>query len=160
MKDYIYIYKACKRGFIYTENGVEMVGVGKPLSLLIARDLDDNIVKLTENELGKTVYENIYIFALTDCEFISPCFSFTKGNETKIAKKISKHNNFAFAYLDNTFKFYDKNKKKWRAIRYNFEEEKGTEKAFKLLAESGSFVLGLDKLSIDWYFNANDVLTN
>lgn len=159
MKDYVYIHNAYKCDFIHTEDGAEMISFGNPLPLLIAYDLDDNIVRLTENELGKTIYDNIDKFTRSDCEFICPCFSFTKGNETKLAKRISRLK-YAFAYLDNVFKYYDKNKKKWRAIRYDFEENKEIEKAFKLLAESGSFVLGLDKLSIEWYFYTNDVLTN
>ena len=159
MKDYVFIHNVYKCDFIHTEDDVEMIGIGDPLPLLIAYDLDDNIVRQTENELGKTIYDNIDKFTRSDCEFTCPCFSFTKGNETKLAERISKYK-FAFAYLDNTFKYYDEIKKKWRAIRYDFEEDKETEKAFKQLAESGSFVLGLDKLSIEWYFNVNDVLTN
>ena len=64
---------------------------------------------------------------------------------------------YYFAFIDGTFKVFDRKQNKFRKVRYFFEYPED-EKAFRELATVGSFVLGLSKYMIDMYFNCDDVL--
>lgn len=63
---------------------------------------------------------------------------------------------YYFAFVDGTFKVFDRKQNRFRKVRYYFEYPED-EKAFKELATVGSFVLGLSRYIVDMYFNCNDV---
>lgn len=138
-------------------NEIRPVKLGSSEPKLVAISHDKPVI-LTQSKLGKDVFDNLYMFVQGSCEFYTPCFSFKKGEEDNLAFQLS-FAKYAFAYIDGTFKYYDRHAETWRKVRYFFEN-KEQELAFKALAQKGSFVLGLDKLSIEDFFNANDVLNN
>ena len=155
--DYLFISKFNNNKIVFIRDNKEIrPNLGSEEPRLMALDDHNNVQILTQSELGKEEFDKLYELAQNNCEFISPCFSFKKGEETDLAEKLGK-SKYAFAYLDGKFKYYDRRTKAWRTVRYAFEN-KELELAFKSLALRGSFVLGLDKLSIEDFFNANDVL--
>jgi hypothetical protein len=66
---------------------------------------------------------------------------------------------YYFAFIDGTFKVFDRKQNKFRKVRYFFESPED-EKAFKELATVGSFVLGLSGYMVGMYFDCNDVFKN
>ena len=155
--DYLFISKFNNNKMLFVTcdgNAIKPnLGSSEPRLMAIC---EHDIVLLTKEELGKEVFDSLYDLSESSTEFISPCFSFKKGEETNLAEKLGK-SKYAFAYLDSKFKYYDRHAKAWRTVRHAFENEE-LELAFKSLAQKGSFILGLDKLSIEDFFNANDVL--
>lgn len=158
--NYLFISKFCNTKTVYmTDDSFEIkpdLKFSKPK--LMAVNEHNDIVLLTEDRLGKEVFDSLYCLSDANTEFTSPCFSFEKGKEDDLAFQLDAK--YAFAYLDGTFKYFDRHAEKWRTVRYDFGDHKDQELAFKALAQKGSFVLRLDKIAIDWYFNANDVLNN
>ena len=159
MKYYTNISKYYTDKLIYITGDAEPIFVSASVPKLIVLEGGKVINIMTESRLGKEVFDSLYWLSDANCEFTSPSFSFEKGEETALAEKLNK-SKYAFAYIDGKFKYFDKGTKEWRTIRYDFGDCKDQELAFKTLAQNGSFVLGLDKIAIDWYFNANDVLNN
>ena len=156
--DYLFISKFNNNKVVFIHDNKEIrPNLGSLEPRLMALDDHNNVQILTQSELGKEVFDSLYDLSESSTEFISPCFSFKKGEETDLAEKLGK-SKYGFAYLDSKFKYYDRHAKAWRTVRYAFEN-KELELAFKSLALRGSFVLGLDKLSIEDFFNANDVLS-
>lgn len=138
-------------------NEIRPVKLGSSEPRLVAINHDSPVI-LTKSKLGNEIFDSLYTLVQSSCEFYTPCFSFKKGEEDNLAFQLS-FAKYAFAYLDGTFKYYDRHAEKWRKVRHFFENAE-QELAFKTLARNGSFVLGLDKLSIEDFFNANDVLNN
>lgn len=158
MKFYMNINKYHTNKLVMITDDAEPIFVSSSVPKLIALEGGKVINILLESRLGKKIFDSLYILAQSSCDYYSPCFSFKKGEETYLAEKLSK-SKYAFAYIDGEFKYFDKHTKAWCTIRYAFEN-KDQELAFKTLAQNGSFVLGLDSLSIEDFFNANDVLNN
>lgn len=157
MFTYLFISKFNTKTVFIADDNIEIrPNLGSPEPRLVAIDRNNPVI-LTQIELGKEVINNLYMFVQGSCEYYSPCFSFERGKETDLAIQLD--TKYAFAYMGNTFKYYDRHTKEWRKVRHFFED-KEQERAFKALAQKGSFVLGLDKLSIEDFFNANDVLNN
>ena len=66
---------------------------------------------------------------------------------------------YYFAFIDGTFKVFDRKQNKFRKVRHFFEYPED-ENAFKELATVGSFVLGLSRYMVEMYFDCNDVFKN
>ena len=155
--NYLFISKFNNKVLFVTSDGNAITpNLTSPVPKLMAVSEHNDIVLLTQSELGKEAFDSLYCLSESSTEFISPCFSKEKGEESNLAEKLGK-SKYAFAYLDSKFKYYDRHAKAWRTVRHAFENEE-LELAFKSLAQKGSFILGLDKLSIEDFFNANDVL--
>lgn len=154
---YLFITKLNNNKVVFLQDDKEIrPNLGSEEPRLMVFDDRNNVQILTQIELGKEEFNDLYILAQSNCEYYAPCFSFKKGEETNLAEKLGQ-SKYAFAYLDGKFKYFDKHTEAWRTVRHAFENEE-FELAFKSLARNGSFVLGLDKLSIEEFFNANDVL--
>ena len=155
--NYLFISKFNNNKIVFIRDNKEIrPNLGSEEPRLMALDDHNNVQILTQSELGKEEFDKLYVLAQSNCEYISPCFSVKKGEESNLAEKLGK-SKYAFTYLDSKFKYYDRHAKAWRTVRHAFENEE-LELAFKSLAQKGSFVIGLDKLSIEDFFNANDVL--
>ena len=158
--NYLFISKFCNNKVIFkTDDNIEIKpDLNSTEPKLLASNEHNEIIPLTEDKLGKEVFDSLYCLSDVNTEFTSPCFSFEKGKETDLAFQLD--TKYAFAYIDGVFKFFDWHTETWRIIRYDFGDHKDDELAFKTLAQNGSFVLRLDKIAVDWYFNANDVFNN
>ena len=157
MKTYLYINQYYRNKVLYFADR-KPVHIGSYVPKLIAFDDRDNIVILTKRKLGKEIFDNLYKIALDRCDY-SPCFSFEKGKETDLAFQLYFSSKYAFAFMDNTFKYYNNHLEKWCDVHHFFEDLDWAE-AFETLAQKGSFVLGLDKSIVEDFFDPDDVFNN
>ena len=120
--------------------------------------INNNLVGKINNEmvelnLPKDITANLKRFASDTTSNCVVNFSSEKEEENLLIKD-DKH--YYFAFLNETFKVFDKKQKRFRKVRYCFEYPED-ETAFKDLAKAGSFVLGLSRYMVDMYFYCEDV---
>ena len=109
--------------------------------------------EMKELELPKKISANLKRFASDTTSDCVVNFSSEKEEENFLIKD-DKH--YYFAFLNETFKVFDKKQKRFRKVRYCFEYSED-ETAFKDLAKAGSFVLGLSRYMVDMFFYCEDV---
>ena len=156
MKTYLFINQYYRNKVLYFADR-KPVHIDSYVPKLIAIDDHNDIVILTKRKLGKEIFDNLYKIALDRCDY-SPCFSKEKGKETDLAFQLGKFK-YAFAFMDNTFKYYNRKLEKWCDVHYFFDDPEWT-KAVLTLAQKGSFVLGLDKQIVENFFDPDDVFNN
>lgn len=156
MKNYLYISQYYRNKVLYFADR-KPVHISPRVPKLIAVDEHNDIVILTKSKLDKEIFDNLYEIALDRCDY-SPCFSFEKGKETDLAFQLGIFK-YVFAFMDNTFKYYNRQLEKWCDVHY-FCDDLDWANAFLTLAQKGSFVLGLDKSLVEDFFDPDDVFNN
>ena len=132
------------------------------MDILSIHNVDGELIGMVNNQMHKLNYlsddattslKRLAMDNTTDCVIN---ISVEKGKEMSLVKSDKK---YYFAFLNNTFKVFDRKQNRFRKVRYFFEYPED-EKAFKELATVGSFVLGLSRYMVDMYFDCNDVFKN
>lgn len=128
------------------------------MDILSIHNVDDKLIGKINGQMTKLNWQpkimaNLKRLAM---ETTSSCVLNISTDTGKEKMLVGNDKKYYFAFVDGTFKVFDRKQNRFRKVRYYFEYPKD-EKAFKELATVGSFVLGLNRYIVDMYFNCNDV---
>lgn len=128
------------------------------MDILSIHNVDDKLIGKINGQMTKLNWQpeimaNLKRLAM---ETTSSCVLNISTDTGKEKMLVGNDKKYYFAFVDGTFKVFDRKQNRFRKVRYYFEYPED-EKAFKELATVGSFVLGLSRYIVDMYFNCNDV---
>lgn len=128
------------------------------MDILSIHNVDDKLIGKINGQMTKLNWQpeimtNLKRLAM---ETTSSCVLNISTDTSKEKMLVGNDKKYYFAFIDETFKVFDRKQNRFRKVRYYFEYPED-EKAFKELATVGSFVLGLSRYMVDMYFNCNDV---
>lgn len=128
------------------------------MDILSIHNVDDKLIGKINGQMTKLNWQpeimaNLKRLAM---ETTSCCVLNISTDTGKEKMLVGNDKKYYFAFVEGTFKVFDRKQNRFRKVRYYFEYPED-EKAFKELATVGSFVLGLSRYMVDMYFNCNDV---
>ena len=123
------------------------------MDILSIHNVDDKLIGKINGQMTKLNWQpeimaNLKRLAM---ETTSSCVLNISTDTGKEKMLVGNDKKYYFAFVDGTFKVFDRKQNRFRKVRYYFEYP------FKELATVGSFVLGLSRYIVDMYFNCNDV---
>ncbi len=153
-----------KNTFLFIENAHEwlhsfsvdggyMEEPGKPLGCLNADNKDGDTIKITNESVPEKLYNSLKFFSHSTCEFTAPCFSNEMSFDELMDCVTSQYHKYLFRYAYNKAQCFDSQSKTW----YNVRSDPDALNHLRIISNFGNFILGLDHMSIYWYFNCNDV---